>query len=179
MDGKRDVANRLRGAFGFAAPYGHESVDSKKIRFNLDVVGGAVGSLCEAYRDTTRFDRSGHRVNLLFDHETAAIEVESPYTHGALRIRLKRPGPLFVRIPPWVSPESVRVQGVLAAPRVTNGYLFVSQPPVNRPMSFEFELAPSEITLGHRTRRIRARLRGDEVVAMENFAADLTFFDAL
>ena len=179
VDGKRDVANRLRGAFGFAAPYGHEPIGASKIRFNLDIVGGTVGSLCEAYREATRFDEAGHRVNLLFDHETPAIKVESPYTHGGLRVTLKRPGPLFVRIPPWVDPGSVRVPGASGAARLTNGYLFISQPSVNRPMSFEFQLRSSEITLGHRTRRIRAVLRGDEVTAMENFGADLTFFDPL
>jgi hypothetical protein len=36
-----------------------------------------------------------------------------------------------------------------------------------------------ELALAHRTRTIRARLRGDTVVAMENFGADLTFFDPL
>ena len=40
-------------------------------------------------------------------------------------------------------------------------------------------LAEEEIELQHRTRRIRVRMRGDEVVAMDNFGADLTFFDGL
>jgi flagellar basal-body rod protein FlgC len=31
----------------------------------------------------SRFDRTGHHVNLLFDHETVAIRVESNYTHNA------------------------------------------------------------------------------------------------
>ncbi len=34
-----------------------------------------------------------------------------------------------------------------------------------------------DTTLNHRTRDIRTRMRGDEVVAMDNFGADLTFFD--
>jgi hypothetical protein len=33
------------------------------------------------------------------------------------------------------------------------------------------------ITMRHRTHDIRVRLRGDEVVAMDNFGADLTYFD--
>jgi hypothetical protein len=35
------------------------------------------------------------------------------------------------------------------------------------------------ITLKHRTREIRAFLRGDEAIAMENFGAELTYFDPL
>ena len=179
VDGRRDVARRQQGAFGFPAPYGHEPIGAPHVSFNLDIVGGAVGSLCEAYRDVTRYDEAGHRVNLLFDHETPNIAIESPYTHSALRIRLKRPGPLFVRIPPWVESERLKVSGFDGTPRHTNGYLVLSQVPVNRVVTLEFPLAAQEITLDHGDRQIRTRLRGDEVVAMENFGADPTFFDPL
>ena len=82
-DGKRDVAARHCGAFGFPAPYGHAPLGKNLISFNMDIVGGAVGSLCEAYREVARFDEAGHWLNLLFDHETDAIKIESPYTHPA------------------------------------------------------------------------------------------------
>ncbi len=62
---------------------------------------------------------------------------------------------------------------------MANGYLFVAEPPVNRPIAIAFELPTEEIALKHRTREIRARLRGDEVAAMEDFGADLTFFEPL
>ena len=179
-DSTRDVADRLKGAFGFPAPYGHEPIGSPHgVRFNLDIVGGAVGSLSEAYRGVTRFDGAGHWVNLLFDHETPAIKVKSPYTDPTLRIRVKRPGPLFVRMPPWVDQQHLRIEGVVGTPRSTNGYLLFPNPPVNRVISLEFPLADSEVKLKHQTRDIRARLRGDEVVSMDNFGADLTFFDPI
>ena len=178
------MADRLRGGFGFPAPYGHEPLgimDSSKprISFNLDIGGGAVGSLCEAYREVTRHDEVGHRVNLLFDHETAAIKVGSPYTHTALQVTVKRAGPLFVRIPPWVDPASIHIEGADGEPRPTNGYLFFASPPTDRPISLEFPLAQQEITLDNPTGEIRARLRGDEVEAMDNFGTDLTFFDPI
>ena len=53
------------------------------------------------------------------------------------------------------------------------------EPPVGGELRFEFPLKEREITLEHRTRRIRARLRGHAVVAMENFGADLTYFEPL
>jgi len=176
-DGKREVANRHLGAFGFPAPYGHAPLGLPSISFNMDIVGGAVSSLCEAYRAVTRFDHAGHWVNLLFDHETTTIKVESPYTHPALRIKIKRPGPLFVRLPAWVEIEMLTISGVAEAPHLANGYLFIAQPPINRFISIAFPLSTQEITLAHRTREIRVRLRGDEVVAMDDFGADLTFFD--
>ncbi len=178
-DGKRDVAGRHVGAFGFPAPYGHEPIGADRVSFNMDIVGGAVGSLCEVSREVTRFDESGHRVNLLFDHETAAIRVESPYTHPNLRIRIKRPGPVFVRVPTWANPGTITLRGTTETPHYTNGYLFIARPPVSRTIHFEFSLKEQEIALAHRTRRIRARLRGDQVIAMDNFGADLTFFDPI
>ena len=118
-------------------------------------------------------------MNLLFDHETDAIKVESPYTHEALYVRLKRSGPLFVRIPSWVKTGELVVTGTDQAPILNNGYAFFPQPPVNWPIGFRFPLSGREITLKHTTRDIRVRLRGDTVAAMEDFGADLTFFDSL
>ena len=71
------------------------------------------------------------------------------------------------------------VRGVVEAARTTNGYLFLAQPPVKRPITVEFPLAIQETTLEHRTREIRVRLRGDEVAALDNSGADLSFFDPL
>lgn len=178
-DGKRDMARRHQGAFGFPAPYGHAPLDGDSIKFNMDIVGGSVGSLCEVYRERVRSDQAGHWVNLFFDCQTPELAVESPYTHPALSIRVKKAGPLFVRLPSWVDAKTVQVRGTDEIPRLSNGYLFIAQPPLNRPLVFDFPLVEEEIVLQHRTREIRARLRGDEVVAMDNFGAELTFFDPL
>ncbi|MCY4116513.1 MAG: hypothetical protein OXF55_06405 [Caldilineaceae bacterium] len=178
-DGKRDVAARHLGAFGFPAPYGHKPLDATRISFNMDIVGGAVASLCEALRQTVVSDEAGHWVHLLFDRETDAVAVESPYTNGSLRVRVKRPGPLYVRIPTWVTPDSVRVDGVGSGLQWSNGYLVLSRPQLNRWVAIEFNLAESKIVLKHRTREIGVQLRGDSVAAMSNFGADLTFFPPL
>lgn len=177
-DGKRDLAARHRGAWGFPAPYGHRPIGLEFISFNMDIVGGTVASLCEAYAAAVESDQAGHRVNLLFDRETDALEVESPYTHPALRVRAKQPGPLWVRLPPWVPDDRLAVEGA-AGRRLSSGYLFVPEPPVNRFVTIRYPLVESELTLEHRTRRIRARLRGDAVATMENFGADFTFFEPL
>lgn len=46
-DGTRNVAERLCGTWGFPAPYGHDPIGLDLIKFNLDIVGGVVGSLAE------------------------------------------------------------------------------------------------------------------------------------
>ncbi|MBM3263530.1 MAG: hypothetical protein FJY97_08930 [candidate division Zixibacteria bacterium] len=178
-DGRRRMADRHLGAFGFPAPYGHLPLGRKNISFNLDIVGGGVASLCEAYREIATFDRSGHRVHLFFDHETPDIKVTSPYTQGRLRVRIKRPAPLWVRIPGWVAPDAIKVQGAEEPLRPTGGYLYFAQPPVNREIVFDFPLTKSEITLNHRTRSIRVRLVGDAVEAMEDVGAEFTYFEKI
>ena len=179
LDHLRDVAKRIRGSYGFPAPYGHEPIENGFLRFNTDVVGGAVASLCEAQRDVARFDDSGHRVNLLFDYEDDHIQLTSPYPHGQLAVRVKHAAPLSIRVPTWVKRSQLRVDGVSREPIWSNGYLFLSEPPVNRVVTIDFELARQELVLKHRTRDIRVRLRGDEVCAMDSCGADLTFFDEL
>ena len=179
VDGLRNMADRHRGAFGAPAPYGHQPLGREHVSFNMDIVGGAVGSLCETYRDATRFDDTGHHVNLLFDHETDAIKVESNYTHKALRVTLKRPGPLWVRIPSWTGRDQMQVQGAASGPRFVGSTLFIAHQPVGQPLTLGYELPTRNIVLRHRTHDIRVRLRGDAVAAMDNFGADLTYFDPL
>ena len=179
QDGRRDVANRHWGAFGFPAPYGHHPVGLLRVAFNMDIVGGAVASLCEAYRETTRFDAAGHWVNLLFDHETDAVKVESPYTGGGLAVILKRPAPLLLRIPGWADPTDTHLAGTTLPPRPTGNYVLVAAPPVGKRLTVEIDLPESDLLLPHRTRDIRVRLRGDEVVAMDTFGQELTFFDPI
>lgn len=174
-DGKRNVADRHLGAFGFPAPYGHRAVGAEMISFNMDIVGGAVGSLCDVWRDAIVRDEAGHRVNLLFDRESDAIDVNSPYTHEKLRVTVKEAAPLWVRIPAWVDRDGLTVTGSERW-RFAGDFLFVPRPTVGGPINIAFDLPERRITLHHRTREIRVRLRGDEVTAMDNYGADLTYF---
>lgn len=177
VDGKYDMARRHFGAFGFPAPYGHQPLDYHRVSFNMDIVGGATASLCEVFQEATTFDGLTHKVNLLLDHETDAIEVKSLYTSPELQIRVKRPGALFVRIPSWVDPQQIRISGASQSHMLTNGYLLIPDPPVNRTVALHISMPERTLTLKHRTRRYRVCLKGDHVLAMDNFGADLTFFE--
>ncbi len=176
QDGLNDIANRHLGAFGFPAPYGHLPVEQTNIGFNMDIVGGAVGSLCEAYRYASAFADGIHWVNLLFDHETENISVQSPYTHDSLTVIIKRAGGLFVRIPPWVDRSKIIFSGAESS-GFYNGYILFTQPKIQQPITLHFPLTEQELLLRHRTRDIRTRLRGDCVIAMDNFGMNYSFFD--
>ena len=182
VDGLRDVADRHLGSYGFPAPYGHKSVGKGRgnLSFNMDIVGGTVASLCEAYREVVREEVTGHWVNMLFDHETDAVRVRSPYGGCGLTVEVLKAGPLFVRIPPWVDRAKLKVEGTGGLPTWSDDYLFISQPTVRQPIRINFPLEDQDLVLSERLhiRPIRVRMRGDVVVAMDNFAAALTFFDA-
>jgi hypothetical protein len=174
-DGLTDVADRHLGAFGFPAPYGHRPERLDPVMFHMDIVGGAVSSLCEAYRQTVRRDGDTRRIELLFDHEAEGITVRSPYGRdGVLELHVDEPGDLMVRVPPWIPAGQVCVDGKPCEPQ--DGYLRIDNPPVGRRARVEFPLVERELELEHASHDIRVRLRGDEVIAMDNFGTDLTFF---
>jgi hypothetical protein len=180
-DGLRDAADRHLGAYGLPAPYGHLAFGKgpDSIGFYMDIVGSVVGSLCAANQAATRWDDAGHWVNLLFDHDSPQLAVVSPYGGECLQIVLKRTGPLFVRLPPWASPEEIQVEGSQAPWRWLGGYLFLAQPPVGAPIRLRLPLKEAILTLSERVHPhpIRVRVRGDSPVAMDNFQTDLTFFE--
>ena len=76
-----------------------------------------------------------------------------------------------------VAREEVRVAGATAT--WSDDYLFVAHPPVGAALRIDFPLAEQELVLSERLHiePIRTRLCGDEVVAMDNFGAEWTFFD--
>ena len=175
-DGKRDVAERHRGAFGFPAPYGHRPLGNKVISFNLDIVGGGVGSLCEAYRNIYAFKNQAHYVNLLFDYDSESLRIESPYTHDALSVYIKKQAPLFIRIPAFADRSKLSASEAYV---LDGDYLLITDPPLDKKITIRFDLTETDIMLKYGNRKIKAILRGDSIKAMENFNADLTFFEAI
>ena len=183
LDGLRAAADRHLGAYGLPAPYGHQAAGQppETVAFYMDIVGSVVGSLCAALEACVRSDSTGHWVNLLFDGDYPALRVVSPYHGDGLQIVLKQPGCLFVRLPPWVQPEQVALEGTDETPRWVNGTLFLAQPPVGSTLCLRFPLPETTLTLSQRVHPhpIRLRLCGDSPLAMDNFGADYTFFEPI
>ena len=178
-DGKINVGPRLQGAWGFPAPFGHEPLENKRIRFNLDVVGGTVASLCEAYRSLSSVKEGALSINLLFDQDNEHVKVTSPYPTNKIEVLPKTSKPIYVRIPNWVNRNNIKISGTDIEPIWTNGYCMIPSVNVGKPISISTPLRVQTLNLKHKTRTIEVQLRGDEVIAMQNFGADLTFFEAL
>ena len=177
--GGPSVAERHLGAFGFPAPYGHQPIGVENVSFNMDIVGGAVDSLAATFEHVVTSGAAGTKINLLLDHEDEAVRVRSPYTSpdGKLHLTAKVPRPIWLRLPGWLDPTTIQIGSGVEAPLLSNGYLVIPGPPVDRPIDIILPPANRQIVLKHRTRDIRVRLRGDAVVGMDNFGADLTYFD--
>jgi hypothetical protein len=182
-DGRRDAANRMRGAWGMAAPYGHwaagEGADG--VAFHMDLVGTAVTAVCHALAQSVRTIDGAHELDLLFDYDGPSLGVVTLDAPTGLEITLKQPGPLRLRLPPWATPANVSVSGLPAAPEWQPPFLFIAQPPVGQPFRVLYPLPETTLTLSSRVHAhpIRVQLRGDRPVAMDNYGADLTYFDPL
>lgn len=185
IDGLRDLGRRHQGAWGFPAPYGHQSVGEgrRNLSFNMDIVGGVVASLSEALMAASEFDEDqGHRVRLRLPHETDALKLEAPYGDtpdgDVLRLTLKRRGPLSVHLPAWVDRSRVVIADpVLPEATVDDIGIHIAEPPVDRMIHVRYPIPTQDLELTHHhDQPISVRLQGDRVEAMDNLGADLTFF---
>ena len=177
-DGLRNVRERHLGAFGFPAPYGHRPLGLERVSFNMDIVGGVVGTFCEVLREGVVKGPDSVRVNLLLDQDTPDALVQAGESSGRVSVTTRHAAPLWIRLPRWADRASLQVRGTEDY-RLLGDYLFVAQPEPGKPISLEYPPVRTEIVLAHRTRNIRTVLEGDAVAAMDNCGAELTFFDPL
>lgn len=176
---KDHMASRVKGAFGFPCPYGHEYEPGSLISFNWDIVGGVSG-LCRAYETAvTRLDSGIVSVNLLFDYEDDGIKVTSPYGCGdTLGLCVKESVPVRVRLPQNVDTDKVRAAGAgLGVEHAILGeWLYLTNPVpgqwlrIAMPMVEKVEKCRF---LGH---DLAFKWRGEEIVAASSQGKRLCFF---
>ena len=85
----------------------------------------------------------------------------------------------MLRIPPWVAPDSIELIGIAReSAAFADGYVHVPQgAATNGRFAVRFPLSPSQLDLSFGGHILRARARGDQVVAMDNRGTECTFFD--
>ncbi len=178
-DERRDLRTRLLGLFGFNAVYGHLPLGKNQVTPSIDIVGGATASLCAAQRAVATTSGGVTRINMLFDFESDAVRIESPYTSDALRITPKIAGDIAVRVPSWADLDAIRVDGHPAERFIVDGRLWLRQPEVGRAVETRLPLAERDLTIHHQDHDIEARMRGDAVIAMDDLGAGLAYFAPL
>lgn len=178
-DERRDLRTRLLGLFGFNAVYGHLPLGKKEVTPSIDIVGGATASLCAAFREVVVTGGGVTRINMLFDYESDAVRVESPYTGDALRITPKVDGDIAVRVPSWADMDAMTVNGQPAGRFIVEGRITVRRPRIGSAIEIGLPLGERDLTIRHQDHDIGARLRGDAVVAMDDLGAGLAYFAPL
>lgn len=172
-----DVARRVQGAWGFPAPYGHQPLGDTIVGVGTDIIGPVVYALAEAHTRAVSRQEGRLAIHLLLDRKDDDIEVSSAYTSTALTVTLDTRQSVMVRIPPWVQPDRVEVIGaVREAGDAGSGYVRIPSTAAGR-VSVRFPLSPRVLDLSFGGRPLRARIRGDEIIAMDNRGTDLTFFE--
>ncbi len=175
-DERRDLRMRLLGLFGFNAVYGHLPLGKNEVTPSIDIVGGATASLCAVHREVAATGGGVTKINMLFDYESDAVRVESPYTGDALRITPKVEGDIAVRVPSWANLDELSVDGLQARQFVADGRILLRGPRVGNAVGIRLPLAERDLTIRHQDHEIGARLRGDAVVAMDDLGAGLAYF---
>ena len=178
-DERCELRTRLLGLFGFNAVYGHLPLGKNQVTPSLDIVGGATASLCAAQRAISPTSGGVTQVNMLFDYESDAVRIESPYTAGTLRITPKADMELRVRVPSWADLDGMTVDGNPAERFIVSGRITLRHPPVGRAVEVVLPLPERDLTINHQDHDIAARLRGDSVIAMDDLGAGLAYFPPL
>ena len=112
---------------------------------------------------------------MMFDRQTEFLHVKAASNNSGVTATPLKSGPLWIRLPTWVDRTKLKIKGTTKF-QVINGYILIAEPTLGEPVQVSYPVSESELVLNHRTREVRARLRGDTVVSMENFGAQLTFY---
>jgi hypothetical protein len=183
-DGQRDIADRVRGAFGFPAPYGAVATKNPYYTggYYTDVTAGAVISLSEVRKATYHFNAGVHEVNMLFDLDNEQITIASPYPNGdRLTITTKVAGDLRVRIPSWAN--RIEIASSLAAQQIAyqfdGDFLRIAGVAAGRAIAIAMPLPTQRQTMVVNSRPITVQWRGDSVAAMSRMNTPMPFFPAI
>lgn len=173
------MASRMKGAFGFPCPYGHEYAPGSEISFNWDIVGGGVSSLCWAYRHIVSEVNGILSVNLQFDYEDERIGYKNPYgNQGNMEVCLKRESPVRILLPKsakWEELEQeLEKQGISYLVHGSWLYLYglFGKGTVILPVVFKEE--KQKYTF--RKNQLDVQFCGNRIVGMNSFGKRLCFF---
>ncbi len=180
-DGEARVRERVKGAFGFPAPYGHLATMNPYMNgaFFFDIVAGGVATLAEVRRHCYNKRGNDHYVNLLFDFENDKISIKSPYPNSdTIKIILKDQGNLYLRLSNWVDRGVIKgsVEGQNLTTEIQEPYFIITNPPLNKTISIRYPLTLSETAEELNGRTLRILWRGDSIIGMSSMGTSLPFY---
>lgn len=178
-DFERDIPSRVRGAFGFPAPYGHQATGTDFLNFNFDITCGGVQALCMIAKKVVDKDLD-LIVNLLIDHTSPEIEIRSLFpASNQVTIEVLTNQFCKIRIPDWIDHKSIKAsRDQKSIPsRFDRGYLQLGKGPAVFQMDFHASHRWTEEWINGRSYRVN--WKGNQVIAMEPTGGFLPFFSGV
>ncbi len=176
-DFERDIPSRVRGAFGFPAPYGHQAASTDFLNFNFDITCGGIQALCMVSNKVAGMNPDLH-VNLLIDHTSPEVVVRSRFpASNEFTLEVFTSQCCDVRIPEWIEQKSIQVHRCekLIPAWVDNGYLHLGKGPAVFQINFHAGNKWTEEWINGRSYHVN--WKGNQVIAMEPTCDFLPFFN--
>lgn len=173
------MGSRMRGAFGFPCPYGHEDEPGSTISFNWDINAGGVSGLCQSWKHRATKQENLVRINLLFDYEDDTICFYDPYkNNGALRFTLKKKSVVCIRVPmrSKLSPDDFKYRSSI---RSGGEWLVLTDLPVGEEIVIPLHLYQEKQTLRFKGKELQAVFFGERLEAITSSGKRLCFFPDL
>lgn len=169
------LASRMRGAFGFPCPYGHEEHPGSEISFNWDITAGGVSGLCQAMLNRAWKAPGVTYLRLLFDYEDDVILFTDPYkADGRSILYVKKPQIVRLRIPNNCRirlPENQSWKSEMAGEWMTLTGL-----PVCTEISLEFQFMRKEETISYNGNELHTIYVGESLRHIDHSESRLRFF---
>ncbi len=175
-DSVSHMGSRMRGAFGFPCPYGHEDEPGSTISFNWDINAGGVSGLCQAWGHRAMTRENMVRLNLLFDYEDDTICFHDPYkNNGVIRFTLKKKAVVCIRIP---MRSNIRLDSLKNGGRIERSgeWLVLTDLPTGEETEIFLELLREEQTLCFKGKELEAVFCGEYLEAISSSDKRLCFF---
>lgn len=169
------VGSRMKGAFGFPCPYGHEDHPGSEISFNWDINAGGVSGLCQAWTHRSTRTANSVRLKLLFDYEDERICFHDPYKNsGSIRFILKKKTLVILRIPRRCN-IPVSLEHAEFGMQRRGEWLYLTDVPVGKEIEIPLHLQEENVTIAFRERELKAVYCGERLKSIAHEGKRLCF----
>lgn len=180
-DAKHYMADRVKGAFGFPTPYGHEDSPGTQISYNWDIIGGTSG-ICWAKTYQVTEENDIYSINLLFDYENHQLKVTSPYgNNNVISLKLRVNKKVRIRLSSRIDREELlailKDKGYEHC--ILGNWLYLNHLPVGSTCAFQIPFTEEEKTYEFNHQKLTFKWLGDSVTAASSPGKRLCFFPEL
>lgn len=173
------MGSRMKGAFGFPCPYGHEDHPGSIISFNWDITAGGVSGLCQAWKHRVYKNENMISINLLFDYEDENISFHDPYkNNGVAEIYLKKKSVVKIRMPKNSKSDFLFDKYSLNY-RKEGEWLYIENVPVAQWIFLQMSLKRTKNEVVFKNKTLEMTYWGEQLESISSEGKRLCFFDEI